>query len=203
MDRIVFNPPPGTATEADVLRLDDHEDRLCELVDGTLVEKPVGYEESLIASQIIHLLLTFVRPRKLGRVSGEGGMMRILPTQVRIPDVAYVSFVSLAAAGFPTGPVPRVWPDLAVEVLSDSNTRKEMKIKLAEYFESGTRLVWYVDPPTRTVEVFTSPEHPRCLTEADRIDGGDVLPGFEVGVAEFFDTGMTDEVREILGNQQP
>lgn len=187
LHRIVFDPPPGTATEADVLRLDDHEDRLCELVDGTLVEKTMGYEESLIAARIIYFLQAFVMPRKLGLVSGPDGMMRILPRRVRIPDVGYIAFARLPDGQRPRDRVPAVCPDLAVEVISEHNTRREMATKLAEYFQSGTRLVWYVDPPSRTVEVFRSPESPVRLTEADTIDGGVVLPGFAVRVGEFFD----------------
>src|SRR5581483_12070113 len=91
MERIVFDPLPGTATEADVVRLDDHEDRLCELIDGTLVEKPMGFEESAIAAVVITLLRTFVKPRKLGVVTAPDGMMRISARRVRIPDVAFVS----------------------------------------------------------------------------------------------------------------
>ena len=194
MERIVFDPLPGTATEADVLRLDDHEDRICEFVDGTLVQKPGGYEESVIAALIAYLLISFVRPRRLGYVSGAAGMMRILPTRIRIPDVAFLGFASLAGGKLPPGRVPRISPDLAVEVLSHGNTRKEMNLKLVEYFAAGTRLVWHVDPPTRTIEVFTSPENPRPLTMADRIDGGNVLPGFDVAVAEIFDIDMPGEL---------
>lgn len=186
LDRIVFDPLPGSATEADVVRLDDHEDRLCELIDGTLVEKPMGFVESLIAMRIVHFLQAFVLPRNLGLVSGPDGMMRILSNRIRIPDVAYVSFARLPAGKVPEQPVPSLTPDLAVEVLSDSNTRKEMKKKLSEYFDSGTELVWYMDPPSRTVEVYTQPVNPLRLSETDTLTGGDVLPGFEVAVAEIF-----------------
>lgn len=92
LDRIVFNPLPGTATEKDVVLLDDHEDRLCELIDGTLLQKTMGFEESLIAMRIAQLLLNFVMPRKLGIVSGPDGMMRMIPERIRIPDVAFVGF---------------------------------------------------------------------------------------------------------------
>src|SRR4051812_39419396 len=82
--RVLLRPAPGTATEADVVAMDDHHDRLCELVDGTLVEKGIGLRESLIAIMLAEVLNAFVRPRNLGLVSGEAGMMRILPGLVRI-----------------------------------------------------------------------------------------------------------------------
>ncbi|HTW93284.1 MAG TPA: Uma2 family endonuclease [Tepidisphaeraceae bacterium] len=185
--RIVFDPPPGTATEADVLRLNDKEDRLCELVNGTLVEKTMGYDESVIAARIIYLLSAFVVPKRLGQISAPDGMMQILEHQVRIPDVAFVALDRFPNRRIPKGPIPAIWPDLAVEVLSESNTRREMQIKLTEYFAAGTRLVWYVDPKTRTVEVYTSPERMRRLGMDATLDGGEVLLGFGVQVAEIFD----------------
>jgi Uma2 family endonuclease len=175
------------ATEADVIRLDDHEDRLCELIDGTLVEKTMGYLESLLASRITYLLMSFVVPRKLGLVSGEAGMMRILSRRVRIPDVAFVSFDRLPDRKVPAGPIPDLAPDLAVEVLSDSNTRREMENKLQEYFTAGTKLVWYVDIKTRSVEVYTSPSRVTRLSGGDILRGGEVLPGFEIGVSTLFE----------------
>lgn len=187
LERIVFDPLPGTATEADVLRLDDHEDRICELVHGTLVEKAMGYLESLIAGRIIYFLNAVVISKRLGLVTGEAGMVKLIRSQIRIPDVAFVSRARLPGGAVPTAPVPRLVPDLAVEILSDSNSRKEMAMKLAEYFEAGTRLVWYVDPKTKTVAVHTAVDQIVTLTEADTITGGDVLPGFEAKVAEFFD----------------
>jgi len=186
LNRIVFDPLPGTATEQDVIRLDAH-DRLCELIDGTLVEKTMGFEESLLASRIAYFLLAFVLPRKLGLVSGEAGMMRILAGRIRIPDVAFVSFDRLPDRKSPGVPIPDLYPDLAVEVLSDSNTHREMENKLQEYFKAGTRLVWYVDLRSKSVEVFTSPTHVTRFSGSDVLTGGEVLPGFEVALPTLFE----------------
>jgi len=185
-ERIVFDPLPGTATEEDVLRLDDHEDRRCELVDGTLVEKTMGWEEGIVAINIALAVGNFVRARKLGLCGGSSTMMRLLPTKIRLPDFSYFSHDTLALRDKHKR-VPSLRPDLAVEVLSDSNTPKEMSIKLAEYFEAGTRLVWYVDPRTKTVDVYTSPTSVTKLSDVDVITGGDVLPGFEANISEFFE----------------
>src|ERR687890_208242 len=78
LERILFDPWPGTATEADLLRYVERDKRLCELVDGTLVEKPVGYLESFIASVLITHLNQFILPRDLGIVTGEAGLMRLV-----------------------------------------------------------------------------------------------------------------------------
>lgn len=78
-------------------------------------------------------------------------------------------------------------PDLAIEILSKSNTRQEMDRKLGEYFDSGVLAVWLIDPKTRTAQVFSSPDESSLLTEADSLDGGTILPGFRLGLHELFE----------------
>jgi hypothetical protein len=77
-ERVRLQPHPGTATEADVLEIHAREKRLCELVDGTLVEKPTGYDESRLAVEIVFILVGFLHQHDLGTVAGEAGMMRLL-----------------------------------------------------------------------------------------------------------------------------
>ena len=184
--RVIMRPPPGTATEEDVVRMDAHENRLCELVDGILVEKGMGYRESLLAGLLVTILNTFVRPRNLGLVTGEAGMMRLLQGLVRIPDVAFIRWAALPGGKVPAAPVPKIVPDLVVEILSESNTAREMDRKLGEYFTTGTRLVWIVDPDPRTVAVYTTATDPVVLTESDTLTGGDALPGFTLPLRDFF-----------------
>lgn len=185
-ERVRLRPTPGTATEQDVLDVDAHEDRHCELIDGVLVEKTMGIEESLLATELGALVSVFVKSRKLGIVTGEGGTVGLLPGQVRIPDVAFFSWDRLPGRRVPKVPIPAIYPDLAIEVLSVSNTKREMARKLREYFTAGTRLVWYIDPGPRTVAVYTRPEQVTVLTEADTLTGAEVLPGFQVPLRELF-----------------
>ena len=184
--RILRHPPPGTATIKDVLAVHRREKRLCELVDGVLVEKAMGYEESVLAAAIITLLSNFSQRKKLGLVAGEGGMLRLFPEMVRIPDVSFISRSRLPGGKPPRGPMPSIPPNLAVEVLSKSNTDREMSRKLEDYFEAGVELVWFVDAVTRTIRVFTSPERFTTVKGAQTLSGGTVLPGFRVKVAEIF-----------------
>jgi len=186
LERIRLTPTPGTANEQDVLDSIDHADRICEMVDGVLVEKTMGYIESLLAMAIGEFLRRFVRERNLGIVLGEGGTLRILPRQVRIPDVSFLSWERFPGGKLPQTPIPAVAPDLAVEVLSEGNTEGEMRRKLQDYFTAGVRLVWYVDPRTRTAAVYTSPKQSTVLGENDVLTGGDVLPGFELPLRELF-----------------
>jgi Uma2 family endonuclease len=184
--RVRLHPTPGTATEKDVIRVLDRESRPCELVEGTLVEKPMGYEESEIAGLLITSLNLFVRPPKLGIVTGESGAMRFFPGLVRIPDVAFASWDRFPGRKRPKTSIPQLVPDLAVEVLSKSNTKAEMARMLREYFQAGVRLVWLVDPRKRTVRVHTAVDRSVLLEEGQALDGGAVLPGFVLPLAELF-----------------
>jgi len=187
-ERILCDPWMGTATEADLLKkLDGEDKRLCELVDGTLVEKPMGFYESLIATILIGELLNFIRPGNLGVVSSGDGPLRLRMGLVRMPDVAFVSRARLRAAGGVKEQIPSLIPDLAVEVLSPSNSKREMDRKRKEYFGAGVRLVWQIDPPTRTADVYISSNEPlERLTGDGMLKGRDVLPGFELRLSDLF-----------------
>lgn len=194
-ERVRFRPIPGKATAQDVLDIDAHEDRFCELVDGVLVEKATGLLKGLVATQLSERLVNFVTPRRLGLVTGEGGMMRLLTTQVRIPDVAFLSWDRLPGRRVPSEQIPAVVPDLAVYVISPGNAAAEMAFRRREYFEAGTRLVWMIDPRDRSAVVYVGPEQATTLNDADDVlGGGDVLPGFELPVRELF--ALLDEYGE-------
>ena len=184
--RIRTNPPPGTATEQDVIDIEARESRLCELVDGVLVEKTVGYYESHLAVQLIYFLAGFVRRHRLGVVAGEAGMMRLSAGLVRIPDVSFISWERLPGRRVPRQPIADLAPDLAVEVISLSNTTREMERKLQEYLAAGVRLAWYVLPGPQEIHVYTAERHD-VLTLDQELAGGDVLPGFVLPVRQLFE----------------
>jgi Uma2 family endonuclease len=184
--RVRMNPPPGLATEADMLNVERKYHRLCELVDGVLVEKGMGYRESLLAAALIEILRQFVRPRKLGLVSAPDGMVRLFPGLVRIPDVSFASWDRFPNREIPEQPIPFLAPDLVVEVLSESNTAAEMRRKRREYFDAGVRLVWEIDPVSRTVGVYAQDGTVEILDASQRLEGGDVLPGFSLELSTLF-----------------
>lgn len=186
LDRIRLRPRPGTATEDDVINSKERFNRLCELVDGTLVEKPLGYYESRIAGLIFHYIEMFLTKHDRGIVLTADGLLRAIPGRVRAPDVSFFSWNHFPGRLLPPGQILDMAPDLAVEVLSPSNTKDEMARKRQEYFAGGTRLVWEVDPIKRTVRVYTSPTRPRLLREDKMLDGGDVLPGFRLSIRTLF-----------------
>lgn len=179
--RIRMHPPPGTATESD---LDGR--RLCELVDGILVEKATSTESSLVAAILVQILGPFVHQYRLGLILGADGMLRLQPGLVRIPDVSFLAASQLTNGRLPPVNVAPLHPDLAVEVLSPSNTPAEMARKRREYFASGTSLVWIIDPETRTAEAWTSPTQVTHLAPTDALDGGSVVPGFRLPLPDLF-----------------
>lgn len=185
-NRVRMDPTPGTATERDILKLQRRTDRLYELVDGVLVEKAMGFIESTLACDLIFLLKSFLEAHDLGFLAGPDGAARLMPGLVRIPDISFVAWDQLPTRERPRDPIARLAPALAVEVLSPSNTEKEMERKLKEYFLSGVRVVWLVDPETRTVRVYTAPDRGVILAEGQTLDGGEVLPGLRLPVTKIF-----------------
>ena len=181
-ERIKMRPLPGTATEKDVIMARP----LCELIDGVLVEKAMGYYESYLAILLGTFLTSFVRERNLGIVAGPDGLMRLFPGLIRIPDISFVSWARLPGGRLPRDPIAPFAPDLAVEVLSPSNTRQEMERKLQDYFSAGVQLVWYVDPVARTLMVYTAVDRAVLLRENQTLAGGAVVPGFLLPLVELF-----------------
>jgi Uma2 family endonuclease len=201
--RVRVCPPLGTATEEDVLRIQREEDRLCELVDGVLVEKVTGYHESTLAGWIIHLLHSHLDETDGGEVTAPDGTMRLMPGLVRIPDVSFVSTQRIAECPNPDAPIPDLAPDLAVEVLSEGNTPGEMTRKLKDYFFCGVKVVWLVDPRKRTVQVSTAPDVSTVLTEEQELIGEPVLPGLRLPVARIFAKTKKPATKRGRGKKKP
>jgi Uma2 family endonuclease len=157
-----------------------------ELVDGEPIElSPAAGRSGWISANVVVLLANHVRPGRLGWVfSAETGFVLFNDRQtVRSPDAAVVLRDRLVAP--PDNFVPLA-PDLAVEVLSPSDRMVDAMSKITMYLQAGVQLVWLVDPETLTVTVFRQDAAPKSIGEGDTLDGGDVLPGFSVPVAEIF-----------------
>jgi Uma2 family endonuclease len=184
--RVRMNPAPGTATERDLLAVLDHTNRPCELVDRTLVEKPMGYEEGHLALWLGGLMAVHAEEHDLGIAAGADASVRLMPGLVRIPDVSFVGWERLPNRKCPKKPIPDLVPHLAVEVLSAGNTPEEMERKLKEYFLAGVEAVWMVDSDERIVDIYTAPDAYTRLTEADTLDGGNLLPGFRLPLQRLF-----------------
>ncbi len=185
--RVRWQPYPGTATEQDVIAAEAALDkRLCELVDRTLVEKPMGQYESRLAHLIGHFLEDYLELHDRGIVYGADAMLRIVPGRVRLPDVSFISWGKLPNRELPAEPIANLVPDLAVEVLSESNTRREMENKRREYFQGGARLVWEIYPESQSARVYTNPDAFEDIVPDGTLDGGEVLPGFVLPLRQLF-----------------
>jgi Uma2 family endonuclease len=185
--RVRLQPSPGTATEQDVIAAEGALDkRLCELVDGTLVEKAVEHYESRLALVIGHFMESYLEQHDIGICYGADAMLRIVPGRVRLPDVSFVSWDKLPDRELPAEPIADIVPDLVVEVLSESNTRHEMENKRREYFRGDARLVWEVDPDTQSARVYTDPDIFEEIGPDGALDGGEVLPGFALPLQQLF-----------------
>ena len=168
-------------------RLPDDESR-SELVRGRLVrEPPAGMDHGWLAARFAVLISLFVDRHDLGKVftADTGFVLSEEPPTVRAPDVAFVSRDRLPPPRESIG-FGHLAPDLAVEIVSPSNTSLEILEKAEDYLDAGTRLVWVVEPCRRSITEYRSRKEIRLLGEADSLDGYDVLPGFTLKIAEVF-----------------
>ena len=183
-------PVSVPSTSVEPLSVEPPGDVLYEVVDGRIVElPPMGAYESDIANFLAELLNDHARGGRLGRAFVEL-LFRIDVAKdlKRRPDVAFVS-----SSRWPYGkrvPSGEAWdmiPNLAVEVVSKSNTGEEILAKLGDYFQTGTELVWVIYPSASQVYVYTSTTEVRILAEPGNLDGGNVLPGFQLSLNRLFE----------------
>jgi Uma2 family endonuclease len=159
-----------------------------ELINGELVEmSPAGEDHGAYGVAVSSPLYGYVVSYRLGRVYGPdtGFVIRDDPPTVRVPDVAFVRADRLAADR-DRSRFLRVVPDLAVEVISPSESGSEVLAKAMIWLAAGVKLLWLVDPATRTVTIFAAGQAPRGLSIDDTLDGGEVLPGFPLAVRDIF-----------------
>ena len=186
--RVCADPPPGTATVRDYARRDGRSatGAICELADGTLLEKPMGASESVLAQEIAFCLRLYLRDHPIGYVGGEAYLVRLAPGLVRVPDVSVTLWGDQPAGLTSSDAVTNEIPALVVEVLSRSNTAREMARKVEEYFRAGVRVVWIVDPKRRRAEVYTGVATVTRLDAAGTLTAEAVLPGFALPLATAF-----------------
>ncbi len=187
-ERIRMNPLPGKATERDVIEAEHRYNRLCELVDGVLVEKAMGFFEARLAHILGHWLESHLDTNPVGLSIGADALLR-MGRQIRLPDLSFFFWNRFPDRTLPEGQVLKMCPDFAVEVLSPSNTAKEMSRKRDELFAQCCQLVWEVDPPTKSIEVFQPNAEPVVFNNNDTVTAAPVLPGFAFKVGDLFTKG--------------
>ena len=175
-------------TADDLLRLDSQGVK-GELIRGVLYERmPASHEHGRVAANFVIGLGGFIKPRGLGTIvaSDSGVQLEHDPDTVREPDVAFTSAerlpLDLRFQGY-----SEVVPDLVVEIVSPSDSRRAVAEKVQMWLDFGVRLVWVGWPNSRTIDVHPAGGPVSTLTESDTLDGGAVLPGFAMPVREVFE----------------
>jgi len=157
-----------------------------ELIEGDIYMSPVGYTHANVCINISTLLHVHVRKRNLGSVCDSSMGYRLGPKTLLSPDVSFVSHARFAETMIAREKFLYGAPDLAVEVLSPSDLRSVVSLKLDKYLVAGARLAWLVDCKKGTVEVRT-PDGSKLLTRrGDVLHGGDVVPGFRCKLSQVF-----------------
>ena len=160
-----------------------------EVVNGVRVERePMGAFETVLASWLCYLLNSFAVGRKLGLAVSE--VLFVLNAQQNLkrrPDVAFVSYARWPTSVVAREPAWNVVPDLAIEVVSPSNLAEEIDSKITDYFQAGVRLVWVFYPDSGRVYVYQSPTQVSILERTDTLDGGEVLPGLQLPMAQLYE----------------
>jgi Uma2 family endonuclease len=163
-------------------------DKDFELVDGRLVERKMGNKSNWIATQLTRLLSNYVDENRLGWVFAFEAGYRLdpaRPNNVRKPDVSFVRLGRLPNEE-PADAYDQLAPDLAAEVISPSDTFRELEEKVMEYLQAGVRLVWVISPVLHTVTVYRPDGTITALRDSDELTAGDVVPGFRCKVSDLF-----------------
>ena len=185
-ERIRLQPPPGLAKSKDLLRLVERDKVLCELVRGVLVEKALGWDKCQLRMALTCELFQFVMESSDGIVLGPDAPYRLKRGLIRLPDVSYVARCHLPQGKLGSCAIAPWPPDLAIEILCDGNTDAEIDRKRREYFDAGVRLLWVADPRKKTVKVYTSCDDCATLGVSDMLNGGTVLPGFQLSIGNWY-----------------
>ena len=156
-----------------------------EVVDGELVVTPVNYRHERVVVRVVARLEHFVAAERLGDVVSSNAMYVLPGGNKRSPDVSFLAAGRIERNADVV--FPEIAPDLAVEVLSPSESPRRMLDKVGEYLQAGVRLVWVIDPVARRAAVYRSLTDVRHVDGAGTLDGEDVIPGFRCTLAELLD----------------
>jgi Uma2 family endonuclease len=169
---------------------------LYELDEGKLVSMPPSFSlAALVAANILFYMKAFVMQHAMGRCGGTDWGFRLAtdPDIVRAPDASFVRIERLPGGRIPRGYYPGA-PDLAVEVISSTQTYRGMRRKVRQYLAAGTRLVWLVDPEERTADVYHADGSTRHVGADGILEGEDVLPGFRLNLVDIWEEELDELV---------
>ena len=185
-------------TAAEFWAMPDDPGHRYELVDGELIDMDGTPPHSVVGSQISRLIGNRIVEAGLPLHVGHNGGFQMNPHTLRFPDVHVTTWERMAAYNPGEGAWPRFAPDVAIEVVSSSNTPAELNRKTAEYFANGTQAVWIADPTPRTVSIRRSNRPERIFGVGDMLYGDPEIPGFACAVADVF--AVLDRMPNVAAN---
>ena len=178
--------PARAITDEELLQLPKDGNKY-EVVDGELVVSPgAGLRHEEVIMLLGSHLTRFVRERRLGRVFGSNALYVLASGNKRGPDLSFVAAGRLDAPGV-SRVFPQLAPDLAVEVVSPTDSPQRILDKVGEYLEAGVRLVWVIDPDNRRAVIYRALSSVDRVDESGDLDGEDVLPGFRCRLSDILD----------------
>ena len=182
---MVTQTAPKLVTAEDLFRLSKDEFH-GELIRGELCEEPLaGFVHGSVVARLMYLLHSFVNERNIGTAIGRAGVwLERDPDTVRAADVQYFSAERLPYEARHTGYV-EVAPNLVIEVRSFDESRRRLHDKAIMWLNAGVQLVWVVLPERRRVDVYRPEQDVQTITDAESLDGLDVLPGFSCSLGDF------------------
>lgn len=157
-----------------------------ELIHGEIIMSPTGYRHERVAAFIMSAMLQHAASERLGVVCGSGLGCWMNSGNLLSPDVSFIDKARLPLPGLQEEKYFRGAPDLVVEVLSPWDRTARLREKMEDYFLSGTRLAWAINPAERNALVYRSPEAERLVRVTEALAGEDVLPGFRLPLTELF-----------------
>ena len=182
----IVEPPKKVWTEADLEALPD-DGYIHELVNGELVMSPKNnWQHGDICAELLMTLRAYAKAKHLGAVWDSSTGFWMTNRNCRAPDISFVCKERLRGLKRSAPSFFKGAPDLAVEILSPSMTRRELDERLKDFFSSGTKLAWVIDPGSERVEICRSPTQRQLIGMGGFLEGEDLLPGFKYAVADLF-----------------
>lgn len=157
-----------------------------EVIEGELTMSPAGFDHERIGARLLTRMTIHAEQHALGVVCGSSLGCWMANEDLLCPDVSFVSRDRLASTRLAPRKFFRGSPDLVVEIMSPFDTIGKLRKKMEDYFSSGARLAWMLNPSEKTVLIYRTPEADRLFRCTDTLDGEDVLPGFRLPLAELF-----------------
>ena len=178
---VVFKPG-AKATPEDMMHA-PRDGNKYELIGGEITMAPAGMYHELIAGELFYRLKIYLSQNRLGQLYTSSAGFKLTNQDLLSPDVSFVSNARLPGGRTPIG-FGTFAPDLAVEIVSPSDSLFDVEAKADLYLQNGTRMVWVINPRSRRATIYRPAQRIRVIQDDEALDGEDVLPGFSVTLAD-------------------